>query len=159
MNPLITESGKTLREGDVVTILRGPRAGQIGKVIGFSLVDHPVVVQYKQPIDGWIRENHTAKDLGLSTLFTNLQILDPIGNLSAIAEGIVLEGNYRTCGRMLSFNMKSGETLTFVPIRNGVKLRSLLGECKDVTQCVRVLASHAFVTRLPHLVGMDLISS
>lgn len=151
---LNVESSRELREGDEVRVLSGPRAGVVGKVVGFSLrSDSPVVVQYPAPRAGVVREEFGANDVKLTRAMTAPESLEPLPEI----ERMLVDGQLRRpqpCGTMLSL-LAEGKSVTFVPTDS----RTILGDLfeaeiqagNSVEDALALVMERAFVTRLPHL--------
>lgn len=157
---LNVQSSRYLREGDEVRVLAGPRSGHLGKVVGFSLDEAPVVVQYPRPRGGVVRDWMGANDVAVRRV-SERDALEPLPNIPKLLQDGKIRPKFRTCGVMISVTLgESATNLTVVPKDPGVvlgrALQARLSEGIPFEDALRDTIAEGYVTRLPHLVQFRL---
>lgn len=155
-------SNRNLREGDVVRIQVGPRAGRLAKVVGVDLLnERPLVIQYSRPTAGILRECYGANEVSIYKATWADVGLDAAPNLRELLSERGLSGAYDTCGSMLCMPTRESAVVTFVPKdRLDRSLQEVLEEAGSLKEGLEALLACSFITRLPDLVdvGLGLIS-
>jgi hypothetical protein len=147
---LNVSSARYLREGDIVRLQVGGRKGHIGTVVAFDLLSPtPLAVQFPAPRGRVIREQVGADDVILYR--PERAALEPLPPVEQLLSEVVAERPV-TCGSLLSFPLRAGGLLTFVP--KAPAWQTLGEQFSAQGTTVRELLSDSLVTRLPHLVQL-----
>lgn len=142
---------RDLVEGDEVVVQSGPRAGQGGVVIGFSLTSpRPVIVQYPRT-RGITREAFAASEVNVTSCVIPRESLEPLPEPRCLLAEMK-SGTWETVGNVLRVRGPK-HTFDLVPVGKPIKF-SALRESKDhQDDVVLELLRTCFLTRRPHLVS------